>query len=174
MRVCSTSHLHHYFFDPEPGAAESVLETGIRPLSDFPDSERWRQLEEHIPGFYRSVYQLIAAPVLNQPYTNSGIFITPIDFRLLPGTHLHDKPRFVIPIERIDPARSVLTYVLDEERINLSFSEANLGETAALWDDEMVRAWFGIDRTKVFFYVPQVAAYQGRIDVTAADFEAVG
>lgn len=174
MRVCSTTHLYHYFFEPEAGALDSILEDGIRPLSDFPASERWRQLEEHVPGFYRNVYELVAAPVLEQPYTNSGIFITPIDFRLLPGAYLHDKARFAIPIDRLDSARTVLTYVLDEERINLPFSGASLEETAALWDEEMVRAWFGIDPTKAFFYVPQVAAYQGRIDVTEVDFEAVG
>jgi len=37
----------------------------------------------------------------------------------------------------------------------------------------MVRKWFGIDQTKVFFYVPQIAAYQGRIDVTMEDHDPV-
>lgn len=171
MRVCSTTHLYHYFFEPEAGALDSILEDGIRPLSDFPASERWRQLEEHIPGFYRNVYELIAAPVLDQPYANSGIFITPIDFRLLPGVYLHDKPRFNIPIGQIDPSQAVLTYVLDDQRISLPFSAEHLEETAAIWDGDLVATWFGIDPTKVFFHVPQVAAYQGRIDVTSSDFE---
>lgn len=173
MRVCSTTHLYHYFFEPEAGALDSILQDGIRPLSDFPDSERWRRLEEHIPGFYRGVYELVAAPVLEQPYANSGIFITPIDFRLLPGTNLHDKSRFVIPIERIDPSQAVLTYVLDEERVNLPLTAEHLEETATRWDADLVTTWFGIDPTKVFFYVPQVAAYQGRVDVTASDYESV-
>jgi hypothetical protein len=172
MRVCSTTHLYHYFFEPEAGALDSILHEGIRPLSDFPDSERWKQLEEHIPGFFEGVHQLITPPVLEQPYANSGIFLTPIDFRLLPETSLHDKARFVIPIERIDPATSVLTYVVDDERVNLPFSGDRLEETAARWDGELVTTWFGIDPTKVFFFVPQVAAYQGRIHVTEADYEA--
>jgi hypothetical protein len=174
MRVCSTTHLYHYFFEPEAGALDSILEDGIRPLSDFPASERWRQLEAHIPGFYRDVYELIAAPVLEQPYANSGIFITPIDFRLLPGIYLHDKPRFNIPIERIDPRQAVLTYVLADERVSLSFSAERLEETAAIWDGDLVTTWFGIDPTKVFFFVPQVATYQGRIDVSSSDFEPGG
>ena len=91
---------------------------------------------------------------------------------LLPGAYLHDKARFVIPIERIDPATSVLTYVVDDERVNLPLSEDRLEETAALWDGELVTTWFGIDPTKVFFFVPQIAAYQGRIHVTEADYEA--
>lgn len=171
MQVCSTTHLYHYFFEPEEGALDSILEHGIRPLSDFPDSKRWKQLEEHLPGFYQSVYELIAAPVLGEPYTNSGIFITPIDFRLLPESYLHDKPRFAIPIDRIDPARSVLSYVLDDERVNLPFSTQTLADIAAIWDGDLVTTWFGIDPTKVFFYVPQVGAYQGRIDVTDSDYE---
>lgn len=171
MRVCSTTHLYHYFFEPDSDALDSILEEGIRPLSDFPDSDRWIRLEEHIPGFYPSVYELIAAPVLDQPYTNSGIFITPIDFRLLPDSSLHERARFRIPTERIEPDRAVLTYVLDEERVNLPFSPETLEETAAIWDGDLVSTWFGVDPTKALFYVPQVAAYQGRIDVTEADYE---
>jgi hypothetical protein len=172
MQVCSTTHLYHYFFEPEEGALDSILEGGIRPLSDFPDSERLNQLEARVPGFYQSVYELIAAPVLDEPYTNSGIFITPIDFRLLPGSYLHDKARFAIPVDRIDAASAVLTYVLDDERINRPFSPQALEDTAAIWDADLVTNWFGVDPTKAFFYVPQVAAYQGRIDVTESDYEA--
>jgi hypothetical protein len=170
--VSSTTHLYHYMFYPDPGAERSFLENGIRPLSDFPDSERFRQIQEHMPGFYENLYKLFAEPVLQKPYQNSGIFITPIDFRLLPGTFLAEKPRFNIPVERLDPTWSVLTYVLDDERVSLPYSTETLQQTAALWDEEMVRRWFGIDNTKVFFYVPQVAAYQGVIEVTSEDYEA--
>jgi hypothetical protein len=114
---------------------------------------------------------MMAAPVLQKPYVNSGIFITPIDFYLLPGTFLHDKPRFNIPVERIEPEWTVLSYVLDDERVSLPFTLANLENTAALWDADMVRRWFAVDRTKMFFYVPQVAAYQGQIQVTRDDLE---
>ena len=92
--VCSTTHLFHYMFNPNQDSLDSFMQNGIRPLSDFPESERWKQLEEHMPGFYKDLYKMMAEPVLKKPYTNSGIFVTPIDFRLLPNTYLHDKPRF--------------------------------------------------------------------------------
>lgn len=170
--VCSTTHLFHYMFNPDQDSLDSFLGNGIRPLSDFPESERWKQLEEHVPGFYENLYKMMAEPVLQKPYPNSGIFITPIDFRLLPGTYLHDKPRFRIPIERIDPEMTVITYVSDEERIVLPFTVENLENIAGVWDAEKVTRWFAIDKTKVFFYVPQVAAYQGNIEITEDDFEA--
>ncbi|HUF39578.1 MAG TPA: hypothetical protein VMN57_13715 [Anaerolineales bacterium] len=169
--VCSTTHLFHYMFNPDPAAERSFLEAGIRPLSDFPDSERFKQLQEHMPGFYENLYRMFAEPVLQKPYPNSGIFVTPIDFRLLPGTYLHEKPRFNIPTDRLDPAWTILTYVLDDQRVSLPYSPDTLKQTADLWDEDRVRQWFGIDNTKVFFYVPQVAAYQGVITVTQGDFE---
>ena len=124
-----------------------------------------------MPGFYANLYKMLAEPVLQRPYANSGIFVTPINFRLLPESIMHAKPRFNIPVERLDPGQSVLTYVQADERISLPFSDENLQASAALWDADMVTEWFGIDNTKVFFYVPQVAAYQGRIDVSMADYD---
>jgi len=168
--VCSSTYLFHYMFNPDQDSLDSFLQNGIRPLSDFPESERWKQLEEHMPGFYENLYKMMAEPVLQKPYPNSGIFITPIDFRLLPGTYLHDKPRFRIPIERIDPEMTVITYVLDDERIVLPFTIEYLENVARVWDAEKVMRWFAVDKSKVFFYVPQVAAYQGNIEVSEDDF----
>lgn len=169
--VCSATHLFHYMFNPDQDSLDSFLRNGIRPLSDFPESDRWKQLEEHMPGFYENLYKMMAEPFLKKPYTNSGIFITPIDFRLLPGTYLYDKPRLRIPIQRIDPATTVITYVLEDERIVLPFATENLENITYIWDEEMVRQWFAKDNTKVFFYVPQVAAYQGEIQVFEEDFD---
>ncbi|NUM46713.1 MAG: hypothetical protein HUU38_18570 [Anaerolineales bacterium] len=170
--ICSTTHLFHYLFNPEEDVLESFLTQGIRPLSDFPESDRWKQLEAHIPGFYKNLYAMFAEPVLQKPYPNSGIFITPIDFRQLPGTYLHEKPRFNIPVERLDPAWTVITYILNEERISLPFGQDALRQTAEIWDEAMIRAWFGKDNSRMFFYVPQVGVYQGRIEVKPEDFEA--
>ena len=131
-------------------------------------------MEEHIPGLLSSnVYELVATPVLEQPYENSGIFHHP---DRLPAaaraSYLHDKAAVCDPDrDEIDPSQAVLTYVLDDQRVSLPFSAEHLEETAAIWDGDMVATWFGIDPTKVFFHVPQVAAYQGRIDVTPSDFE---
>jgi len=173
IKVCSTTHLFHYMFNPDQAAIDSFLNNGIRPLSDFPESERWKQLEAEMPGFYENLYRMIGEPVLGVPYKNSGVYITPIDFRMLPGTYLQDKPRFMIPIGRLNPQQTVVTYVLDGQRVNLPYSEQVLKDVADLWDEDMVRKWFGIDQTKVFFYVPQIAAYQGRIDVTMEDHDPV-
>lgn len=169
--VCSTARLYHYLFNPAPEMLASFLEHGIRPLSDFPDSPRWQQIQEHMPGFFENLYQTFAAPVLKKTYANSGVFVTPIDFRLLPGTYLHQKPRFNLPLERFDPEWTVVTYVLDGERVSLPFNRETLQKVAELWDEGMVRQWFGLDNTKVFFYVPQVATYQGKIVVEAGDYE---
>jgi hypothetical protein len=169
--VCSTRHLYHYLFSPTDDAVESFLKHGVRPLSDFPESPRWKQLQEHMPGFYENLYKMMAEPILQKPYVNSGVFITPINFRLLPGTYLHNKPRFNIPTGRIDPEWAVMTYVVNEERVSLPFGPDALQKAADLWDEAMVREWFGKDNTKMFFYVPQVATYQPYIPVEAGDYE---
>lgn len=169
-QVCSTTHVFHYTFNPGMDHLESFLAQGIRPLSDFPDSERWKQLEEHMPGFYENLYRMIAEPVLQKAYPNSGIYVTPIDFRRLHGTFLHDKARFEIPLDRLDPEWTVVTYVEDDERISLPFSPDVMQAVADEWDEDRVRNWFGRDHTKVFFYVPQVAAFQGVIPVSKADY----
>lgn len=172
--VCRTDRLYHYLFQADEGRIASMLEAGLQPLSAFPDSPRWREIQEVQPGFFERLYEMVAAPVLDRPYDNSGVFLTPIDFRLLPGTFLHDKPRFAVPVEQLDPAWTAVTYVLDDERVSLPLSEATMQAMAELWDESMVRSWFGRDQTKVFFYVPQVAAYQpGGIPVRAADLERI-
>jgi hypothetical protein len=171
--VCSTTHVFHNFFNSEPALIQSVLENGLRPLSDFPESERWQQIEKEMPGFFAQLYEMIAAPIVKKPYENSGIFVSPIDFRLLPGSFLHDKPRAVIPISRMDPAVSALTYVLDGERISLRVNEQTLQRTSEIWTADMVNEWFARDHTKVFFFVPQLVTYQGQIEVGAEDFEGV-
>ena len=118
---------------------------------------------------------MIAQPVLKKPYINAGVFVSPIDFRLLPESIMFDKTRVRIPVARIDPAYACLTYVLDDERISLPFSPENLRRAAEIWTAEMVTEWFAKDRSKIFFYVPQLAVYQpGGIRVEPADIERFG
>jgi hypothetical protein len=171
MGVVSTTHLFHYAVVPDADF-DAILRDGLRPLSDFPDRERWRQIEEHAPGFFETLYGLVAAPVLGQPYERSGIFLTPIDFRLLPGTLLHDRARLRIPVDRIDQGSAVLTWEREDGRVSLPFGPAALVRAREEWDEEAVRSWFGRDRTKLFFHVPQVAAYQARVEVGTGDVEA--
>lgn len=159
MMVCCTDRLFHYLLGGD-GALESILERGLLPLSSFPESERWRQIERVHPGFYKWIYETFAEPVIKKPYTNSGIFLTPIDFRRLPESSLARAARVVLPVSAIEPSSAGVTYELDGQRVVLPLSPDTLQETARLWPPDMVRNWFGRDRSKLFYHVPQVAAYQ--------------
>jgi hypothetical protein len=172
MLGCSTELVYHALLNPEFDKVEAIVKDGLRPLSDFPESERWKQLEEHMPGFYKNLYEGVAQPVINKPYTNSGIFVTTIDFQKMPDSFMNNKTRIKIPITQLDPAYCVLTYVLNEERVSLELTPENLEKAAEIWTDEMVRRWFAKDQTKIFYYVPQVAVYQPQgIPVQRGDIE---
>lgn len=172
MRVCSTDYVYPALLNPEFDKVEAILKDGLRPLSDFPHSERWQELEKHMPGFYQKLYASIAEPVLNKPYSNSGIFVTPIDFQKLPASMMNNKSRFKIPIARLDPDYCVLTYVIEEERISLSLTADNLEKSAEIWTADMVQTWFAKDPSKMFYYVPQIAVYQPQgIAVNREDVE---
>ena len=171
MRVLSTTHLFHYALAADADLA-TVAAEGLRPLSDFPESKRWRAIEEQAPGFFELLYRAVAEPVLARPYERSGIFLTPIDFRRLPGSLLERRARLRIPIERIDAAAAVVTWELDGERVSRPFGAESIEEAAGLWDADLVTAWFGRDRSRLFFHVPQVATYQPRVSTEPGDVEA--
>ena len=160
MIVCSTEFVYHALLNPEFDKVKAILKDGLRPLSDFPESDRWKQLEAHMPGFYKNLYESIAQPVLKKPYSNSGIFVTTIDFQKLPDSFMNNKTRIKIPIAELDPAYCVLTYVLDGKRVAVELSDENLKKAAEIWKADEVRKWFAKDPSKIFFYVPQVAVYQ--------------
>jgi len=157
--VCSTERLYHYLLGDGTDLT-AILEQGLLPLSSRPDSARWQELEAWRPGFYQQVFEDFARPVLNVPYTNSGVFLTPIDFRSMPTARLRDRPRFAIPLDAVDLTTTTVTYVLDGRRVVRALSRDALEETAAIWSEERVRTWFAKDSSMMFFYVPQVAAYQ--------------
>jgi hypothetical protein len=172
MQVCSTHWVYHALLNAEFEKIEPILKNGLRPLSDFPDSDRWQQIEAHLPGFYKNLYDQIAWPILKRPYSNSGIFVTSIDFQKLPASLLYNRTRFRIPLTRLDPAYCVITYVLNEERVSLPLNPENLEKTAVIWDADRVQTWFAKDRTKMFYYVPQVAIYQPQgVPIEPADLE---
>ena len=133
MKVCSTEFAYHSFLNKQDNSLPSILADGLRPLSDFPDSERWKQIEAHMPGFYENLYNAVAKPILGKPYANSGVFISLIDFRLLPASTLFDARRIRIPLSRLDPAYAVLTYVWQDQRVSLPLTPETLAETAELW-----------------------------------------
>lgn len=172
MGIVSTTHLFHYALVAEADF-DAIVREGLRPLSDFPDGDRWREIEEHAPGFFERLYGLVAEPVLRRPYERSGIFLTPVDFRELPGSLLHGRPRLRIPVERIEAGSAVLTWERDEGRVSLPFSPEALERAGREWDADQVESWFGRDRTRLFFHVPQVAAYQPRVTIDPGDVEAV-
>lgn len=171
MSICATDVVYHYFFQPDPDTIESVLQSGLRPLSDFPTSERWQQIQTHMPDFFQTLYNRMVEPILKKPYPNSGIFLTPIDFYQLPETILAQRPRVRIPVDRIDAEWAILTYELKQSRAAEKLSMQVLQQTADMWSEDLIREWFGKDPSRVFYFVPQVAAYQpGGIVVLPEDF----
>lgn len=172
QRVCSTDTLYHYLFNPETQVVASILENGLRPLSDFPESSRWKQIQSVYPEFFEWIYREFAESVLKAPYVNSGIFLTPIDFRRMPGSLMYDKLRINVPLERIEPQWAVLSYVINDQRRSYPLNARTLEATAELWTEDCVARWFGVDNSRLFFYVPQVVTYQpGGIQVTEGDLD---
>ncbi|MFO7274315.1 MAG: hypothetical protein DIU55_005550 [Bacillota bacterium] len=151
--VCRVDTLYHYLFGGEE-SLPGILSRGLLPLSAFPESERWQRLEP----IYRSLYAQWAEPLLG-PFRNSGVYFTPIDFRMLPGTFLHQRTRIAVPLSTIPADRAILTWELDGERTILPLSREALEQAAALWTVDLVRAWFARNPRMSFYYVPQVAVF---------------
>lgn len=172
-RVLAIDRLFHYVLQPHDGLVDEIVRNGLRPLSDLPTSDRWVALQRHRPGFFEDLYDAWARPVLGRPYPGrSGIFLTPIDFRRLPGIWLADRPRVAVPLDLIDRSWSCLTYGGDCPRTTLPLSPETLEEAAAYWSADRVRRWFGRDSTKLFYDVPQVVTYQPHgVPVGPADVE---
>lgn len=169
---CHTNVLFHYFLGGHfEESLRSILAQGLRPLSDFPDSDRWRLIDRQYPEIFEQLYQLFAAPVLGHSYSNSGIYLTPIDFRLVPSSNMARRQRLRIPVDRIKPSKACLTWELDGLRESLPFEQDSLRRAARIWSSDLVVSWFGRDPERLFYYVPQVVTYQGRIDVTEHDVE---
>ncbi len=164
----ATDRLFHYFFRPEElaKALDDILANGLLPLSARPDSERWKLIQQYRPGFYELLYEQFARPVIDKPYSNSGVFLTPIDFRRLAGLsadadRMATLPRLAVPLSAIDPATAAVGYVdLDDQPHPYPLSEDSLKQLAVEWPAERVTSLYGRDRSKMFYHVPQVAVYQ--------------
>ncbi len=175
MQVCSTTHLYHYLLNPEEKLNESILSQGLRPLSHFPNSSRRQIIEAKLPGFFEKLYVNWCKSVVGKPYTNSGVFFSPIDFRLLPDSLLSNTARIRVPLDRLEPDWSCLTYEHKRNRISLPLNTANLESTASLWDERMILGWFAKNPNRLFYYVPQVVTYQpGGIQVHTKEIERQG
>ncbi len=151
--VCRVDTLYHYLMGGDE-SLPGILDKGLLPASAFPESERWQRFE----SFYRSLYAQWAEPLLG-PFRNSGVYFTPIDFRLLPGTYLHRRTRIAVPLSEIPPEQAVLTYELDGRRTVVPLTAEALEEAAALWTADLVRAWYARNPNMSFYYVPQVAVF---------------
>lgn len=100
------------------------------------------------------------------------MFVTPIDFRRMPGSALGRFERFAIPVGSLDPSWTALMYELDGERRRLPFTPGHLAEKAEVWNADLNDIWFGKDPLRAFPYVPQVMCYQpGGIAVDISHFE---
>lgn len=177
--VCSTEKVYHYLLDPPATerdveiVVDSLLKEGLVPLSDQDPAGRVPEVAERL-RLLEFIYDQIARPVLGRPYANSGVFLSPVDFRLMAGHDLPliqgrpmaSLPRFAVPVAELDPDQAILTWVEGGEageRAVRRLGPAALAEAAEKWPASRVREWFGRDLTKMFFYVPQVMTYQGRV-----------
>ncbi|MEW6047206.1 MAG: hypothetical protein AB1609_12095 [Bacillota bacterium] len=163
MQACSTDRLYHYLLDPAPDVLDGIRTHGLLPLSHQPRTAG-RGFEERL-AFYRALYVEWAQQLIGRPYENSGIFLTPIDFRLLSHPSMARCPRVTVPLQALDRELSFLTWVEGESRVVRPLSREGLEEAARRWPADQVIQWFGRIRTMLFFYVPQVVTYQARIVV---------
>jgi len=161
-RVCSRDRLYHYLLDPSV-SIEDIIRDGLLPLSS--QDAMGRPYHDIKLGLYRDLYHEIAEPWLRRPYEHSGVFLTPIDFRLIEGHRLAALPRVAVPVDALDPATTRLTWVESDERVVRPLSPESLADAAELWTEERVREWFGKDRKRTFYHVPQVWTYQGKIPI---------
>jgi hypothetical protein len=160
------TYVYHYL--KEPAALSTILREGLRPLSDRPDSPAYSRESSR----FRGRYELLARPLLRRPYVNSGVFFTTVDLRRLKNEKRLNSVRLRIPVVRLDPEWSVLTYEYDGARCWWPVNEENLRQATTLWTDELCQRWLGADITGWFRYVPQVVAFQnGGVPVTRLDVD---
>lgn len=160
--ICSSTHTYHY------NVNDDILRRGLLPLSDMPDHPRFADQKRR----FRPRYRELAWPLLQRPYVNSGVFFTSVDLYRLRGRLRLDRPRIAVPIERLDPDWSVLTYEYGGSRKYLSATRDNMNAAAELWTRTRVEKWLGADDAGWFHYVPQIITFQpGGVPVSGTDIE---
>ncbi|MGH2871530.1 MAG: hypothetical protein ACRDL5_03600 [Solirubrobacteraceae bacterium] len=149
--VCATRTVFHYFLHGEPDPARLAAE-GLQA----------RLVAGEELAVQREIYDELFAAQLRRPFTSSGVFFMPIDFAALPDSMLAQRPRVAIDIDRLEASASVLTWQLDGGRVPLPATAAALARAAAIWTPELVSSWFGQNRQRLFWRVPQIGCFQAR------------
>jgi len=163
--LCSTTHVYHYL---RSAPVDTILHEGLRHLSDMPDHPTFDQETAR----FRSRYYDLAWPILRRPYLTGGIFFTTIDLRQVNGRGHSDSPRLAVPLERLDPDWTVLTYEYEGVRIRHPLATRHLKDAAELWTRDRIEQWLGVDDTGWFRYVPQVITFQlGGVRIDPADVD---
>lgn len=172
--VVRTSVVYHYLLQPSPETIAGILARGLCSLTEVPaGAERLAAIERVAPGHFAKLYAEWAEPVLQRPYPGrSGVFLTPIDFRLLPGSLLEKRPRVAVPLGRLQPEWSIITYAGGQDRVCLPLTDEALQAVARAWPAKRVNRWFATDTSRLFFHVPQVVTYQpGGLPVAQSEID---
>ena len=155
----------HYLLRPGTSAVPDILEKGLLPL-DVVDPARLEQINRSRPDVFRILFKEFASRVLPpSAFRHTGIFLTPIDFRLLPKHPLAGALRIGVPIEAIDGTQATVTWAGPWPRVSLPFGRSALERARGAWTPPLIREWYGKDPTMNFFQVPQVVTYQESVSV---------
>lgn len=167
----------HVFYYLPPGAPGGVLESirrdGLRPARALPHhprfvataaapSEAFEQRDEELTG---------SRP--GPEREDGGVCFTTVDFRYLPGTALAHVARIAVPVDRLVPDLSVLTYLWAGTRHYLPVGQEALRRTAELWTAPHLRRSLRAGTDGWFVHIPQVVTYQpGGVAIADGDIQA--
>lgn len=124
-------------------------------------------MHEQLPNHFADLYAEMARAVLGwDEAPTSGIFLTPLDFRAIPGHALAAVERLEIPLVSIVAECSVLTFAAEDGRVSKPLDAGTLSAAVAAWPASRIAEWFGRDPERLFWHVPQVVSYQTHVPVS--------
>ena len=97
VEVCREEEVVYHYVLSDVADAPSIVAHGLLSLSAMPESRRRQAIEATLPRCFRSLFGPFAEPILRRPYRTSGVFLTPIDFRRMPGAWPAKAGRFALP-----------------------------------------------------------------------------
>jgi hypothetical protein len=141
-RLCSTTHVFYYLPPGAPGGLlESIRRDGLRPVRALPHHPRFVAAPAGPPDAFEQEYEELAGSLPGAEHENGGVCFTTVDFQCLPGTALAHVARIAVPVNRLDPDLSVLTYVWAGVRHYHPVGHEALRRTAELWTAPHLRRW---------------------------------